>query len=177
MKKYKVIGSSDPAFMNIEMNFVFDDISMGKTCEVFNNTFTITQTGKIIVLSSEKWVLTLLDITPEVLEDKWNKTITNPKDLRINHEIDIFVEKKLIKINTTDRLTHTNRTTYECLYKFLKNEWKYIHSMTGVSFPFEYDHALKLFTMRDEWNFDSGNSFKHMTEGSYSRYAADGRCI
>lgn len=174
MKKYKVVGSSDPTFMNIEMNIVFDDISIGKGCEVFNHQFTITQTGKCVILSSETWVLTLLEIE-EKAESKWGHLLTNPEDLRINHEIDIYIKDKIIQLTKTDRLTD-NGVTYRCVYEFLKNEWKYVSQMVDVSFPFEYQDDPKLFTLRNEWNF-GGESQLLLRQGSHSRYNSEGKCI
>lgn len=176
MKKYKVVGSSKGEFMGITMNIVFDDISLGKTCEVFGKTFTITQTGMIMILSNKDWVLTLQEI-PEPVVDPWQKVIVQSKDLRINHEVDVFLKPKLIKLSETDRLKKDYGVTLLCLYQFLYNEWKYIGMASGVAFPFEYDPPNKLFIMRDEWNFDSLNSISLFREGSFSRYNSDGRCI
>ena len=175
MKKYRVIGSSDPAFMNIEMNIVFDDISMGKTCEVFGTLFTITQTGKVVVLSSPTWVLSLQLIPVKNEEKSWGHRISDPKELRVNHEVDVFLGNKTIRLTITDRLQDAG-ITFECLFKFLRNEWKYIEQLSGVAFPFEYDKELKLFTMRDEWNFEEGSE-RLVFDGSFSRWDAEGRCI
>jgi len=176
MKKYKVVGSSQGQFLGIEMNIVFDDITMGKSVEVFGKTFTITQTGKIIILSNKDWVLTLQEV-PTPIIDPWTKVITNPSDLRINHEVDVFLKTKLIKLSDTDRLKKDHGVTLLCLFQFLQNEWKYIGAASGIAFPFEYDPANKIFIMRDEWNFDSLNSISLFREGSFTRYNSSGRCI
>ena len=176
MKKYRVVGSSKPEFMNIEMNIVFDDVTIGKPCEVFGHQFVITQNGKVIILSSETWVMSLLEIEiPKKAE--WQYKLTNHKDLRINHEVDIFVEKKVIKLSETERLRGDNGVTFLCLFNFLRCEWKYIERLSGVAFPFDYDQEYDLFIMRDEWNFDSLSTIKLLREGSFSRYNSSGRCI
>ena len=176
MKKYKIVGSSDQAFMNIEMNIVFDDISIGKNCEVFGKVFTITQTGKCIVLANSDWVLTLLEIDNPDNEIKWGHRISDSNDLRINHEVDIFIRDKIIKISKTDRLGESG-VTFRALFEFLQKEWRYIGELINSNFPFEYDSELKLFTMREEWNFDSNESSSLVKDGSFSRYNSDGRCI
>ena len=176
MTKYKIVGSSKDEFLGIEMNIVFDDIEIGKVCEVFGTQFTITQTGAILILSNKDWVLTLQEV-PQVVTDPWTKVIRKPSDLRINHEVDVFLKTKLIKLSETDRLKSDYGVTFLALYKFLQNEWRYIQSASGVAFPFEYDAENKLFIMRDEWNFDSLDSISLTREGSFSRYNSSGRCI
>lgn len=176
MQKYKVVGSTKTEFMGIEMNIVFDDITIGKVCDVFGETFTITQTGAVLILSNKDWVLSLQEI-PQVKTDPWTKIIRTPQDLRINHEVDVFIKPKLIKLSETDRLKSDYGVTLLALYKFLKSEWKYIKASTGVAFPFDYDAENKLFIMRDEWNFDSLESISLFREGTFSRYNSAGRCI
>ncbi len=177
MKRYRVVGSSKSEFMDIEMNITFDDISIGKTCEVFGYRFTITQTGMVLVLANPDWVLTVQEVNIPVTI-VWEKCIIDPVDLRINHEVDVFLKDKLIRLTETDRLKVDHGMTYGALFHFLKKEWQFIgHSTIGVAFPFDYDPNYKLFTMRDEWNFDSTDAVFLLRDGSFSRYSSDGRCI
>jgi len=176
MKKYRVVGSTKEEFLNIEMKIVFDDDRIGTNCSLFGTEFVITQTGKAMILSSKDWVLSLLEL-PELNVDLWQKTLVDPKDLRFNLEIDIFIEKKTIRIQTTDRLKEEHGVTLECIYKCLKNEWKFISSLSNTPFPFEYKLDDLLFIMRDSWNFDSLKSISLTREGSFSRYNSEGRCI
>ncbi len=172
MKKYKVISSSRPEFTNIEMNIVFDDIYIGKNCEVLGTMFKITQTGQCIVLANEDWVLTLFELPEEKIE-KWTETITDPRDLRINHEIDLFFKPKELKIIKTERIKHG--LTYECLYRFLKNEWKFISHLVDTPIPFDYNEEFRLFILNDEWNLIGDTVL--IKNGSFSRYNKEGRCI
>lgn len=176
MKKYKVVGSSRPEFMNIEMSLVFDDISIGKQCEVFGTRFTITQPGKILVLSNEDWVLTLQELeAPKPIT--WTTTIDNHRDLRVNFEIDLFFDRKAIRLNRTERLSDKNGVTVRCVYLWLRNEWKYIGPTINKPFPFRWDEENLLMSLLDEWNFDGLETISLLREGSFSRYSADGRCI
>lgn len=175
MKKYKVVGSSKTEFMGIEMDIMFDDVSIGKQCEVFGTQFTITQPGKILVLSHKDWVLTLQELPPEEIVIPPH-TIKDSAELRINYEVDVFLEPKHIRLTPTDRLTDEG-VTFECLYKFLLAEWKYIFNLTGVMFPFGYDIDTQVMLFKDSWNYDSIESFVYMREGSYTRLDANGRII
>ena len=173
MKRYKVVGSSKSEFMDIDVNVVFDDTSMGKQCEVFGHMFTITQTGMIMILSHPDWVLTLQELDPEPVEE-YRGMITNYEHLRINHEIDLYFGQKEIKITRTDRLDDEG-VTFKCLHEFLQSEWRFLSSMVKGPFPFAYKDEWKLFILDDSWNIVGDVDL--LREGSFSRYNAEGRCI
>jgi len=174
LKRYKVVGTSKPEFMDIDLNVVFDDISIGKKCEVFGYTFTITQTGTVLVLANPDWVLTLQELPEEIVQDSWGHIVIDHTELRINHEVDLFfADIKEVKISSTDRIE--NGVTFKCLFDFLVNEWKYISHLTDIPFPFEYDRKFNLLVLQDEWNIVG--DFILLREGSFTRYNADGRCI
>jgi len=159
-RKYKVQGDSKNTFMNIEIDLVLEDDSIGASCSVLGGDFTITQNGKILVLVDKDWCLTLFDITPEP-----EKVV--PK-LIINETLEIFFETKEIAVKC--------KATYEELYKALKEEWKLISKIKNEKFPFSYDEKLKLFTFNDSWGFEH-NNFSLMSSGSFTRINDRGMSI
>lgn len=176
-KKYKIISSTNPAFLNIELYLTFDNPYVGQSCEVFGKKFTITQTGVITILSSEGWVLTLQEMPPDVTERQWGGLITNPNDLRINFEVDIFLKKKLIRLSQTDRLTEAGGVTMKAVAQFLINEWPRVESVSNISCPFMWDDEYKVLFMHDSWNFENIASISLTRQGSYTRYDENGRVI
>lgn len=159
-RKYKVQGDTKNAFMDIELDLVLKDDSIGSPCKVLNGEFTITQNGPILVLVDKDWCLTLLDITPES-----EKTV--PK-LVINETLEIFFDTKKIAVKV--------KCTYEELYYALKKEWKLAEVMMNITLPFEYNTRLKLFTFNNNWGFENGN-FSMLSDGSFTRINNDGRSI
>ena len=159
-KKYKVMGDTKGTFLSVEFDLVLEDDTIGHDCNVLGGTFTITQNGKILVLTNPDWCLTLMDITPA-------PKVVVPS-LAINTTLDIYFETKEIAVRC--------RATYKELYEFLKNEWVMAGALSASPFPLEYDEDLKLLTFKDEWGFEEG-SFKFMKEGSYSRLNVAGRNI
>lgn len=161
--------------MDMDMNILFEDINIGKECEVFGSKFTITQTGRVLILSNPDWVLTLLELEPPVEEGLWGHMIVDPSDLRVNHEIDIFLQdKKQVRITSTDRIEE-NGVTFKCIFKFLKLEWGFISQLVDTKFPFEYNEEFDLLVFNDEW--DLIGDIDLLREGSFSRYDSTGRCI
>jgi hypothetical protein len=173
MKRYKIVGTSKPEFMGIDISLVFDDISIGKSCEVFGYTFTITQTGMVLILSNSDWVLTLQELPP-TNEDLWTETITDIKDLRINHEVDLFFKPKELMLTSTERIEN-HGVTHQCLFEFLKNEWQFVSHLTDIPFPFDFNYEFDLLMLNDEWKIVGDITL--LRKGSFSRYASDGRCI
>ena len=159
-KKYKVQGDTKNTFMNIELDLVLEDDSIGSTCDVLGGTFTITQNGPILVLVEKDWCLTLMDVTPK-------PKIIKPK-LVINETLDLFFEPKEVRVQC--------KCTYGELFDALKKEWEFVGKLRPESFPFEYDSELKLFTFLNDWGFTEG-SFPNMTGGSFSRKNLLGRNI
>lgn len=160
IKKFKVQGDTKNTFMDIELDLVIEDDSIGAPCNVLGGEFIISQNGKILVLTNPDWVLTLMDITPE-------PEIEKPK-LEINKTVEIFFETKEIQVKTD--------CSYEELFYFLQNEWKMAGALMSIPLPCDYTERFKLFTFFDEWNFMEG-SLKHLSGGSYSRKTKDGRNI
>jgi len=174
-EKFKVVTSTKPEFTGIEMHLVMDDPKPGDGCEVFNQQFVITQTGKLTVLSSEKWVMTL-----EKLDDpkpEFEGRITNWKDLRINFEVDLFLDRKHIRLSETDRLNKDNGVTYKALAEFLIREWPRVRSVSGVPCPVSWDDANRIMYLYDNWNFEDLASISLARCGSFTRYNESGRII
>lgn len=160
-KRYKVQGDTRNTFIGIELDLVIENDEIGESVEVLGGTFEITQNGKVLVLSSPEWVLTLQDITPS--------SETEPTKLKINETIDIFFDTKEIDVRV--------ECTYEELFYFLQNEWKMAGALAAEPFPFDYSERLKLFTMNNEWNFSKDNGIKYVRKGSFSRNNKDGRSM
>ena len=161
-RKFKVMGDSKNTFLNIELDLVIEDDSIGNECNVLGGKFIITQNGKILVLADKDWVLTLMDITPVENKEK-------PK-LIINETLEIYLETKEISVKS--------KCTYKELYEALKEEWKIIRQLKPEigEIPFMYDDKLTLFTFKDGWGFENGN-FSMLGNGSFSRLNEDGRNI
>lgn len=70
LKKYKVINSTNEVYQNIEMPFDFSDKNIGDTVNIFNEDFTITQTGLIYQCVAEKAVMTLQEVEEKNLEEE-----------------------------------------------------------------------------------------------------------
>jgi hypothetical protein len=159
-KKYKVQGDTKNSFMDIELDLVLEDDSIGASCKVLGGEFTITQNGPILVLVDKDWCLTLLDITPEP-----EKAV--PK-LIINETLEIFTETKEIAVKC--------KCTYEELYYALKEEWPLLQKALPLigEMPFDYSQRLMLFTFRDGWGFENGN-YGLLSEGSFERINSEGR--
>jgi len=176
-QKYKVVSSSKPEFNNIELFFVFDDPQPGKVVEVFGHRFTITQTGKLTVLSSESWVLTLQEITPPEDTPYGRGPIINWRDLRINFEVDVFPSTKKIRLQETDRLTLEHGVIMQALALFLIHNWGQIESAYGIPCPVEWNADYNVMYLRDNWNLDGLSSVQLTRSGSFTRYNEDGRVI
>ena len=175
--KYKIVSSTNLAFVNVELFLTFDNPFIGQSCEVFGEQFTITQTGVITVIANKDWVLTLQELPPEIKERQWGGLITQSKDLRVNFEIDIFLKDKHIRVSKTDRLTDEGGVTMKAIAHFLIKEWPRVESVSGVSCPFVWDDKFKVLFMHDSWNFENLASIILTREGSYTRYNKEGRAI
>ena len=68
MKNYKVINSTNTIYENILMPYDFGDKMIGDKVNIFNEDFTITQTGLVYQCVSEKAVMTLQEIPEENTE-------------------------------------------------------------------------------------------------------------
>jgi len=174
--KYKVVSSTKKEFSNIELYLTFEDPQPGQGCEVFGHKFTITQTGKLTVLSSDNWVLTL-QLLEEPRAKEWGDLITDPDDLRFNFEVDVFLEKKTVRVQETDRLTMDGGVSMKALALFLINNWRHIQAATDVLCPFEWHDDDNLLYMFDSWNLDGLESVMLTRNGSFTRYNESGRCV
>ncbi len=161
-RKFKVQGDSKNTFMDVELNLVIEDDSIGASCDVLGGSFKITQNGKVLVLAEPEWTLTLMDITPEP-----EKAV--PK-LIINDTLEIYTETKEIAVKC--------KCTYEELYYALEDEWKMIEKLLPSigGRPFDYSERLQLFTFTNDWGFEGGN-FSMLSEGSFTRINEQGRHI
>jgi len=159
-KTYRVDGDTKNTFNGITLELVIEDEKIGAKVNVLGGSFVITQNGKILVLSSDEWCLTLFDITPEKKEEK-------PK-LKINENLDLFLEVKEIKVSV--------KCTYLELYEKLKEEWSFIQTINGEKCPFRYNDEMKLLTLENRWNL-TGESIQFLTDGSFDRKSEDGRSI
>lgn len=177
--KYRIVSSTKPEFMNIELFLTFDNPYPGKGCSVFGHDFTITQAGeKLIVIVSEDWVITLEVLAPEKPVKVWGPMIEDPNDLRINFEVDVFLgDKKKIRINETDRLTQAGGVKMEALAKFLMREWPRIESVSGIACPVGWDDEYQVMYLRDCWNLDGLTSVALTRHGSFTRYNESGRVV
>ena len=158
--KYRVMSDTMNQFNDIEVDYVIDDFTIGRNLIFLGEDYVLKQNGKILVLGNKNRVITIMDVTPEAVEEK--------KKLIINDNFEIFFETKEVEVKID--------CTYEELFDSLNMEWGMIKELVGISFPFEYNTELKLFTFNDEWDF-STNSFSHMKDGSFSRKTAYGNNI
>jgi len=176
MTKYKIVDSTDKKFVNMELAHHFEDAAIGSKHKILDHEFEITQNGKALILSSPTWVLSLLEI-PQTVQFKI------PNDLRINHEVDVFLDTKIITIRETDRLTKSAGLTIKRLYDFLRNEWKYIKMLSGVQFPLEYYETINagktypLLILNDSWNIQPLEAISLLRDGSFIRKNAEGKVI
>jgi len=159
-KRFQVQGDSKNTFMNIELDLVIEDDSIGATCSVLGGTFKIIQNGIILVLTDKDWCLTLVDITPKIQE-------IAPK-LTANENLLIDTKLKEIDVQC--------KCTYEELYYELESEWKFLQVATGEPIPFDYSERLQLFTFKESWGFKD-NNFDNVSVGSFSRINEQGRNI
>jgi hypothetical protein len=159
-KRYKIMCDTKNTFLDIELDLVLDDDTIGTTVNVLGGTFKITQNGKILVLVEPDWCLTLMDVTPV-------PEVKKPK-LVINETLEIFFKTKEIQVKTS--------CTYEELFYVLQDEWKLAGVLMTESLPFDYSERLKLFTFTNDWRFAEG-SLPFMKNGSFSRKNSMGRNI
>lgn len=66
--KYKIVSSTNPVFLNVEMPFDFSDKTIGDSVNIFGQELKITQTGTVYLCVSEKAVMTLQEIPEEIEE-------------------------------------------------------------------------------------------------------------
>jgi len=158
--KYRVVGDSKNTFLGIELSVVVDSPKIGDSFNLLGSTFTVVQTGKILVLADKDWCLSIMDITPPK-EKELSKLI-------INDTLEIFLDTKEVAVKV--------KCTYEELYYALQREWKLLAQMGHGTIPFEYSNRLRLFTFLDGWGFENDN-FSMLTEGSFTRVSPDGRSI
>jgi hypothetical protein len=176
--KYRIVSSTKSEFLNIELYMTLDKPYPGKGCSVFGHDFTITQVGKYVTLASATWVITMEELEPEVFKKVWGAMITDPSDLRINFEIDIFLgTHKSIQIHETDRLTQEGGVTMKALAKFLIKQWPQIKSISGIQCPVVWDYKYKVMYLRDNWNLSNLASIALTREGSFIRYDESGRVV
>ena len=159
-KRFKVASDTSGRFSGVELDYVLDDDSIGRTLKLFGEDYRLTQNGPILVLVNEDCCMTLQDITPEVVEE--------PKKLVINDTLEIYLRTKEVAVKA--------KCTYQELYEVLQDEWKLLGRVISDPMPFEYDNALQLFTFLNGWSFEHGD-FSMLSEGSYARKSADGRNI
>lgn len=62
MTKYKVISSTNQAFVGVELPFDFSDNKVGDQITFLNGSYKVTQVGQIINLSNEDSAITLIEI-------------------------------------------------------------------------------------------------------------------
>ncbi len=160
-KKYKVMGDTKNTFLDIELDLVIEDETLGTEVNVLGGTFKITQNGNILVLAEPEWVLTLQDITPAPV-------VVKPK-LEVNKTYDIFFGPKEIDVRI--------ECTYEELFYALQQEWKMAGVLAAEVLPFDYTERLKLFTFKNGWGFSKENGIKYIRNGSFTRISEDGRSI
>jgi len=163
-KKFKVVGDSKNSFNGIELDIVAPDVKVGATFHLLGSVFTVTQIGKILNLVEDgahgidTWVLSIMDVTPEVVKED--------EPLTVNKDFDIYFETKEIQVRKD--------CTYEQLFYALHKEWKLINKIPDNGFggplPFDYSERKRLFIFLDGWNFDKEFGFKCLHGGSYMRY-------
>jgi hypothetical protein len=152
------IGEGKEVFNGVVFDYVIEP-TVGQEVSCLGGTFRITQVGKILVLVSDTWVLTLEDISVPKEPEK-------PK-LVINDTLDVYLESKEIVVRT--------QCTYVELYNFLVIEWETINKLLEqpLVFPLELQEHNSLL-LKDSWEL---LGFEKMTEGSYTRQNAAGRSI
>jgi len=160
MKKYKITSSTKPEFEGIEIPLDIDNYIVGSNIVVLGHTFTITQSGSIIVLVNEQWCLTLIDITPKVKSEV--------SKLIINDTLEIYLETKEIEVKC--------KATFKELYNILLKEWNFINTLDNEPFPCEYNEELKLLTFVNDWKLTDA-SVLNMEDGSFSCKNKAGRYI
>lgn len=70
MTKYKIVSSTNEVYLNIEMPFDFEGKELQDKVSIFNEEFTITQTGSVVQCISEKAVMTFQEVPePEIVEE------------------------------------------------------------------------------------------------------------
>ena len=62
MSTHKIVSSTKKEFENIEFTFEPECVTIGTVVNVLGSDFKITQNGKIFVLVSKEWNLTLLEL-------------------------------------------------------------------------------------------------------------------
>ncbi len=62
MSTHRIIDSTKKEFEGIEFTFEPECVTIGTTVNVLGSDFKITQNGKIYVLVSKDWNLTLLEL-------------------------------------------------------------------------------------------------------------------
>jgi len=160
MRKYKIINSTKLEFEGIEIPLELNNSEVGFVINILGTPFTITQNGSILVLVSERWCLTLQDITPTVKPDI-------PK-LIINDTLEIYLETKEVEVKC--------KATYKELYVILLKEWNFINTLNDEQFPCEYNEEIKLLTFLNDWKLTK-ESVLNMNDGSYSCKNKAGRYI
>ena len=89
-KKFVVmssIGEGKEFMTGIEFDFVIEDDSIGTNANCLGGTFVISQNGKIMVLSSKDWVLTIME--KGVPKEEKVRTFEVNKDYEIFFEINV----------------------------------------------------------------------------------------
>ncbi len=162
-KKYTVmssVGEGKDFMTGIEFDFVIYDDSIGNKVNCLGGAFTISQNGKIMVLTNKDWVLTIME--KDVPKEEKVRTF------EVNKDYEIFFKTKTILVR--------NECTYEELFRSLKEEWRLAGSLIAETLPFEYNKQMKLFTFLNEWNFE-GESMMLIRDGSFSRKTIAGNNI
>jgi hypothetical protein len=169
MAKYKVMSSvgEGKEFMNgIEFDYIIDNEELGTEVKCMGGDFTISQNGKILVLTNPDWVLTIMK-QPEPEEE-------NIETFDVNKDWDIFFETKTFKIHDTP-ITR-KQITYADFFEAVREEWKHVEKLRADPFPlkFNYDYNSLVFTHGWGWE---GDDFKYLIEGSWGQEDKDGRSI
>lgn len=177
MKKYEIMSSTNNMFpVGMEVPIDLDGLVIGDKVQFLTDMCTVTQDKNIIMINRDRDPEIPGDFgavyTLRVIEDK----IVNPyprkvsadriDDLRINKEIDLFMETKEIMISPTDRITRAHGVTIEALFEFLKREWALVNTVSNVKFPLEMEENNNL-VLWDGWHFAKGSAM-FLIEGSWN---------
>ena len=149
----------------------------GTTQTILGKDYPIRQFGGgILVVATEDEMLVLRQVkeivTPVTL-------IKDPKDLRINKEIDIFFATREIRLNLgTGNLTEEFGVTYDAVYRFLLKEWETVQVAFPEqgSFPMEQAEGTNNYCFLRNWNWFADYTLA-LKGGCWSRKDNNGRFI
>lgn len=163
MSKYKVMSSisktQDKDFYNgVEFDYIIEDDSLGIEVNCLGGIFNITQNGKILVLVNDNWVLTIMNIEPEV------KIVVRKPE--VNKDFEIFFDTKEFGVNNTKIIR--DGVTYKEFFRTIENEWSLVQALRPEVLPMKYNNDMKLITFINNWKFRAGD-FMLLKDGSWGR--------